>query len=305
MRVSLALLFPGQGTQHPALLPWLDAEAAAVCQPLVAAFGTDWRARLADAEWAQRNVVAQPLLTGIGVAAWCALAPRLPKPAVVAGYSVGELAAFHAAGVIGAADAMAIAHRRAELMDASTAGVATGLMSLANAPSALVAQLCSRHQLAVAIRLAPDHVIVGGSRSALNAAEGEANAAGMKATPLAVATASHTPWMAGAVAPFAELLQTIVFERPHTPLVCDHEAGVLFDRAQLRHALAAQLAETVRWDDCMNAVEERGVRCVLEMGPGSALSRMWNARSSHAAARSIDEFKTLDAITRWVADALA
>ncbi len=303
--MSLALLFPGQGTQHPAMLPWLDSETAVVCEMLVAAFGIGWRARLVDEAWSQRNPVAQPLLTGIGIAAWRALAPRLPKPAVLAGYSVGELAAFHAAGVIGAADAMMIAQRRAELMDESTAGVATGLMSLANASPSLVAVLCSRHQLAVAIRLAPDHVIVGGRSSALKAAGSEAETTGMKATPLAIATASHTPWMAGAVGPMTTLLESVDFERPRTPLVCDHEAGALFDPARLRHALATQLAETVRWDDCMNAVEERGVRCVLEMGPGSALSRMWTARSSKAPARSIDEFKTVDAITRWVADALA
>lgn len=303
--MSLALLFPGQGTQHPTMLHWLDDEPASVCEPLVAAFGRHWRARLADVAWSQRNVVAQPLITGIGVAAWRALGSRLPKPAVIAGYSVGELAAFHAAGVIGTADAMALARRRAELMDECTAGVDTGLMSMANAPAAPVALLCTRHRLAVAVRLAPDHVIVGGSRSALDAAEAEALGAGMKATPLAVATASHTPWMAGAVGPFATLLGSVAFERPRTPLVCDHEAGVRSQPVSLRHALAAQLAETVRWDACMTAVEERGVRCVLEMGPGSALSRLWNARPTAVPARSIDEFRTVEAITRWVADALA
>jgi [acyl-carrier-protein] S-malonyltransferase len=47
------------------------------------------------------------------------------------------------------------------------------------------------------------------------------------------------------------------------------------------------------------------VRCVLEVGPGSALSRMWNSRNPTLPARSVDEFRTADAIARWVTEALA
>ncbi len=303
--MSLALLFSGQGTQHPAMLPWLDDAPAEVRQPLVERFGIDWRGRVADGAWAQRNAVAQPLLTAIGVAAWHVLCPRLPAPTVIAGYSVGELAAFHAAGVIGAAEARAIADKRAELMDASTGGVATGLLSVADAPAALVARLCRRHELAVAIRFDAGRVVLGGRKSDLIAAAKDAADAGAKATELALAVASHTPWMAPAVGPFAALLESIPFERPRTALVCDHEAAVLWRPADLRRALALQLAETLRWDDCLNAVEERRVRCVLEVGPGSALSRMWNSRNPTVPARSVDEFRTADAIGRWVADALA
>ncbi len=286
------------------MLPWLEEGSAPARQPLADIFGADWRERLADVEWAQRNAVAQPLLTAIGVGAWQVLSPKLPKPAAIAGYSVGELAAFHAAGVIDAADAVALAHERAQRMDASTGGVATGLLSLADAPASLIAQLCSRHGLAVAIRLGPDRMILGGSKSALVMAMQEAIDAGATATLLALAIASHTPWMAKAVAPFATYLESIPFLRPQAALVCDSEAAVLWEPAELRRALASQLAETVRWDDCMNAVAERGVRCVLEIGAGNALSRMWNASHPTVPARSVDEFKTSDAVARWVAGSL-
>ncbi len=83
--MSVALLFPGQGTQHAAMLPWLASEAAA--QPVLArvasALGADWRARLADADWARANAVAQTVVTGASVAAWAVLAGGLPR--VVAG----------------------------------------------------------------------------------------------------------------------------------------------------------------------------------------------------------------------------
>lgn len=303
--MSLAVLFPGQGTQHPATLPWLDACGPDPLRPLVEALGADWRSRSADTGWAQRNEVAQSLITGLGIAAWHVLSPDLPRPAVVAGYSVGELAAFHAAGVLRAADTMALARRRAELMDASTGGVATGLIALADASPELVARLCRAHALAVAIRLGPDRVILGGTKDALARAAVEASSAGATTTTLGVGIASHTPWMSGAVEPFAALLATVAFERPRVALVAGHEAGVLRDVGELRHALASQLAATIRWDDCMTAVAERGTSCVLEMGPGTTLSRIWNARCPAVPARSIDEFTTPAAVARWVAKTLA
>ena len=91
-----AVLFPGQGGQHAGMLPWLESEPASA--PILAAMarrlGDDWRARLEDQDWRHSNAVAQPLVTGTSLAAWAALEPMLPvPPTIVAGYSVGELAA--------------------------------------------------------------------------------------------------------------------------------------------------------------------------------------------------------------------
>jgi [acyl-carrier-protein] S-malonyltransferase len=73
----------------------------------------------------------------------------------------------------------------------------------------------------------------------------------------------------------------------------------------LRRALAQQIATTVLWDRCMDTMAERGVRCVLEVGPGSALSRLWQARHPDIPARSIDEFEQPAGVARWVAQRAA
>ena len=95
--MSVALLFPGQGTQHPAMLPWLEADdaAAPVLARVAQAIGADWRAHAADTAWSQSNAIAQPLVTGVSIAAWCALAPGLPRVVAIAGYSVGEIGRAH------------------------------------------------------------------------------------------------------------------------------------------------------------------------------------------------------------------
>jgi [acyl-carrier-protein] S-malonyltransferase len=68
----------------------------------------------------------------------------------------------------------------------------------------------------------------------------------------------------------------------------------------LRPALAAQIASTVQWQACMQAVAERQPHCVLEIGAGSALARLWKARYPAIAARALDEFKDLSGALRWL-----
>jgi [acyl-carrier-protein] S-malonyltransferase len=64
--------------------------------------------------------------------------------------------------------------------------------------------------------------------------------------------------------------------------------------------LARQLAEPIMWMDCMDAFAEQGITAALELGPGSALSRMLAARHGHIECRSAADFRTLDGIKRWL-----
>ena len=301
--MTLALLFPGQGTQHAAMLSWVDnqPEAAALLQRVSAELGPGWRARLNDAEWATQNVVAQCLLTGLSLAAWQCLRGLLPMPAVVAGYSVGELPAYCAAGVFDAGQALALARQRAEAMDRSVAGQpAGGLLALQGGRPERIAALRLRHGLALAIRMAPDRCVLGGAQAALAAALPELDRAGAHCTLLAVRIASHTPQLAAAAEEFAQRLAALPFTRPQAWLVMNVDGAASRDTARLKQALSAQIASPVQWDRCQHSVAERGVRCVLEVGPGSSLSKLWNAEHPEAPARSIDEFHSPEAVRRWV-----
>lgn len=305
--VSLGLLFPGQGSQWDGMLPWLDAGPASqqALAPMQRRLGADWRAHAHDAAWLRRNDVAQCLLTGLGLAAWQVLQPMLPAPAAMAGYSVGELAAFSAAGVFDTDTALQLAGQRAAIMDDGLQGVDTGLLSISGIASAAIERLCQTHDLDLAIRTGADRCLVGGLRSHLVAAERDATLAGATCTLLAVPLASHTRWLAAGVAPLAAALQVTAFAAPHTPLVVGVTGQVERRPSALRDALSAQIASTIRWDRCMETLAERGLRCVLEMGPGSALAKMWNARFPGVQARSVDEFQAPSGISRWVADTLA
>jgi [acyl-carrier-protein] S-malonyltransferase len=303
--MSLALLFPGQGTQHPAMLQWLDdqPEAADVLGRLIAQLGGNWRCRLTDAHWAAGNAVAQTLITGLGIAAWQCIAPLVPAPAAIAGYSVGELPAFCVAGVFDASTALALARDRAEAMQCSVAGRDTGLLSVQGAARS-IAHACRQHGLAVAIRLAADRVVLGGASEALDAAQAALTDEGARCTRLAVRIASHTPGMASAAAAFAVRLASVPFAAPQAALICNASGATERRPEALKQVLAQQIARTVPWDDCMDAVAERRVRCVLEVGPGTTLTKLWNERHPDIPARSVDEFRSPLAVAQWVRQSL-
>ena len=302
--MTLAILVPGQGTLHPDTLPWLESrpQAQTVLLALATAVGHDWRARLHDAEWSAINRHAQPLVTALSLAAWPCLEPALPGPAVVAGYSVGELAAFAIAGALDPIGAVMLAVHRAHAMDRAAAGRAMGLLAVNGLERARLAALCERHDLAVAIRLADDHAIVGGLAAALDAAKAELAAHGARGTRLAIRVASHTRWMAPAA---ARVAQGLVLRPPSTALVCNFTSGVVRTPPELAHALSQQIANPIRWDACMDTIAERGVRCVLEVGPGTTLAALWRGRYPHIPARSLDDFRSPDAATAWARRTLA
>jgi [acyl-carrier-protein] S-malonyltransferase len=297
--MTFALLFSGQGTQHPAMLPWLadDERVAEMCVRLGV---DDWRRRLEDPAWAANNANAQTLLTGLALAAWGQLAPMLPPPAEVAGYSVGELAAFSAAGVFDSATATALAPARAAAMDASAARVPGGLLAINGLAESALERLLIETALAIAIRNGVESVVLGGPVAALEQAQGIATAEGGQCTRLRVNVASHTPWMREAAQAFAAgTLSQVPFQSPRIVLF-SNAGDRIRDASAARTALAAQIAQTVRWDECMENVAARQVDCVLEIGPGQALTRMWNQRYPAIPARACDDFRSAAAIANWL-----
>ena len=296
--MSFALLFSGQGTQHPAMLPWLADDA--LVRNMCAQLGIDdWRRALADPQWAERNGNAQTLLTGLALAAWAQLAPMVPAPAAVAGYSVGELAAFSAAGVIDAGAAAALAPQRAEAMDLCAVRAPGGLLAVSGLPEQRLEQLRIDAGLELAIRNGNASVVLGGPIAALNGAERMAIAAGAQCTRLRVNVASHTPWMREAAESFSLALAQVPFKAPRVVLF-SNAGDRIRDAGSARTALAAQIAQTVRWDECMENIMARQVRCVLEVGPGQALARMWNQRNPGVPARACDDFRSTAAVAAWL-----
>jgi [acyl-carrier-protein] S-malonyltransferase len=87
---------------------------------------------------------------------------------------------------------------------------------------------------------------------------------------------------------------------PGCAVLTNATGGVCRDPHSLATALAAQIGQTVQWASCMSGVAERRPACVVEVGGGQALARMWSARYPDIPARSLDEFRSAEGAAAWI-----
>ncbi|MGE8250263.1 MAG: malonate decarboxylase subunit epsilon [Stenotrophomonas bentonitica] len=303
--MSLVLLCPGQGGQHPGMFARVGDDARA--QPILAqaseVLGTPVEALAAD-EHRFRNALAQPLVCAAALAHWAALRDRLPTITAVAGYSAGELAAHAIAGSFDSTACLHLAARRAALMDAASPADA-GLIAVIGLAADEIALLCAEHAVHLAIVNGPDHVVLGGLRSALEAAAAAAVRRGARTVSLPVDVPAHTPLLAPAAQAFEAALDETALQPPRLRLLAGIDGSSVVDVARVVHTLAAQIARTVQWQQVLAQAVERGGKVFLELGPGSALSRRVRELHPQLQARSVEDFRTLEGVREWVDAACA
>jgi [acyl-carrier-protein] S-malonyltransferase len=167
-----------------------------------------------------------------------------------------------------------------------------------------VEALCSGRDAWIAIVTADDACVLGGTSEAIASIEGDLQRNGAQTTALRVGVASHTPLLRAAVEPFRKLLDSSALRTPVQAVIAGIDAAPVMTRERAVDTLAAQLATTIEWAQCLDTLHERGCRVFLELGPGRALSGMALDRLEDVQARSVDEFGDPAAIPGWVDRAL-
>jgi [acyl-carrier-protein] S-malonyltransferase len=306
MTVRLAILCPGQGAQGPGMFDLAAADPAAIARVeawLGEADGpvsqTPLRELLAHPSAMFDNRSAQPLVVAATLMAWTMLAGRLPRPALVAGYSVGEVSAYAVAGALPLEQAVALASRRAAIMSEAAAHAGEqGMAALSGTAPQLAADLVAQAGCEAAIDT-PGALIAGGLRENLMRLEALAPQVGASYKPLPITVASHTSLLAPAADPLRSLLQAHA-SAPLLPLLAGVSAATVHDGAQAADLLARQTTTTIRWTDCLDAILEARIDVALELGPGNALTRMLRERHPEIACRSVADFRSVKGIVAWV-----
>ncbi|QHP66628.1 acyltransferase domain-containing protein [Bradyrhizobium sp. LCT2] len=307
--MTLAILCSGQGGQHRdmfALTGGAPEAANLFAHAATLLGGSDPRdfVRGEPDEALHRNRTGQILCTLQPLAAARALADVIPRGVIIAGYSVGEVAAWGVGGVLDATATLDLVARRAEAMDAATRA-GDGLIFVRGLSREKVGQLCERHGAAVAIVNPGDAFVVGGGREALGGIADDARAMhGARIVALPVEVASHTKRLAAASAAFRETLRlapAVFPPRTGARILSGIDAAPVVSLESGRDKLAAQISQTVQWADCLRACVEAGATGFIELGPGHALSSMVAEIGAGLPARSLDDFRSLQGVRAWAA----
>ena len=256
---DLALLFPGQGSQTSDMRQLVEAFRP----DLLDAAGSETFERAGES-----TRFAQPAIFCAGLACW-ERAGR-PEPGWLAGHSLGELAALVAAGALSEPDGLRLVSLRGRLMaDAVAKAGPGGMLALLGADPAVAAGLFTRHELTPANDNAPGQVVLSGPLAALDRAEQEASAEGVRAVRLAVEGAFHSPAMRPAAEAFAAALADTEVRAAHTTVLSCASAQPFQD---VRRELARAIVAPVRWRETLLALRGLGARRFADAGPGKVLA---------------------------------
>lgn len=258
------------------LAPWLELDGAAErVDAWSARTGLDLRrlGTAADAEEIKDTAVTQPLVVALSLLAYEELSRRVELPAttVVAGHSVGELAAVAMAGVLSSDDAVAFAAARGAAMAAACALEPTGMSAVLGGDPDQVLDRLHELGLDAANRNGAGQVVAAGPLPALQALLDQPPHRA-RVVRLPVAGAFHTRFMA----PASEQLRTYARD------IKVHDAsrhwlsnldGARVDRGpQVRQRLIEQVTAPVRWDICQAVMRDRNVTATVELPPAGTLT---------------------------------
>ena len=302
----IALLCSGQGTQHREMFRLSGAlpEASTIFAAAERVLGIDPRAFVLAAADAclYANRAAQILCVTQALAARALLMDVIPDRHIVAGYSVGEVAAWGVAGLLGAEQAISLASVRADIMSRASSAD-DGLASVRGLRYETVERLARETQTEIAIVNPNDTFVVGGSGGVLrNFCEAALAAGALRAALLPVGVASHTSRLAAAVAP---LRAAIAAHRPAHPsagvlLLSALDGSAVSEPEAGADGLARQISTRLQWSTCLSAAVERGASLFVELGPGRALAEMARAAYPDVPARSLDDFRTPEGLLSWI-----
>ena len=259
------------------LSPWLELPGAADrLSSWSAASGLDL-VRLgttASTEEITNTAIAQPLIVAATLLAHQELTSRgllADAEVVVAGHSVGEIAAYAIAGVLSADDAVALAATRGAEMAKACANEPTGMSAVLGGDETDVLARLEQLDLVAANRNAAGQIVAAGRLSALDKlAEDPPEKARVRA--LGVAGAFHTEFMASALEGYAAAAQRVATSEPIAALLSNRDGQPVSSAADAMEKLVAQLTRPVRWDLCSETLRQRSVTAIVEFPPAGALS---------------------------------
>ncbi len=270
----LVILAPGQGSQKPGFMTsWIELPLyKSKLEEFSDAISLDLikHGTLSDEETIRDTAIAQPLIVSASIAT--SLLLDTANASGVAGHSVGEVSAAAISGVITNTDAMKLVNIRAQAMaKAAASSEATSMAAVLGGDQDVVLARLAELGLSAANYNGAGQIVAAGSKAGIEklVAEGPA---GSKVIPLSVAGAFHTSYMLPAVSELENFTSTLSISNPEINLWSNQNGQQVADGQDFIQLLVGQIANSVRWDLCMDAMVRAGVTAVIEVSPAGTLA---------------------------------
>jgi [acyl-carrier-protein] S-malonyltransferase len=282
---NLYILGPGQGAQVIGMGKSAfekSAAARAVIETANRVLGFDLSAICfgGPEERLNQTDISQPAIYTVSIASFAqAIESGMFDAAAVtayAGLSLGEYTALHLAGVFGFEDGLKLVAKRGRYMQDAATAAGGGMVALLGADEAVARKLCSEAAgsdvLVPANFNAPGQIVVSGSAAACQRFTEAATAAGLKAMPLKVAGAFHSPLMQVAADKIAAELAAVTFAPAKKTVYSNVTAQPHTDVESMKKRLVEQIVNPVRWDQTMQTLVGGGAARYIELSPGRTLA---------------------------------
>ena len=282
--MTLALVFPGQGSQYVGMGKDLTRWSAAAKDTFLEAdealgFGLGRLCFEGPEEDLRLTENTQPAILTASVAAWRALGAEVDlAPVCVAGHSLGEYSALVAAGSIGFTDAVKAVRERGRAMQEAVPAGEGAMAALLGMERDQIIDICDTVSsdsvvVAAANYNAPGQIVIAGHRAGvLGAIDLYKERGGRRAVELPVSAPFHCALMEPAARRMEEVLKDIRIDSPKTVLINNAEAVAIKEEALVVPSLIRQVTSPVLWEHSVKAMVERGVTTFLELGPGKVLA---------------------------------
>ena len=278
--MKLAILYAGQGSQHPGMGKDLY-EAYPAFRAAFDAGELDFdlhKVCFEDPDGVlNQTQYTQPCMVAFAAGVTAVLKEKGIRPDYVAGLSLGEYSALNAAGVLDAKTAIELTAFRGKAMAKAAEGIECGMTAVIALDRETLQSCCDKAAALGVVQICnyncPGQLVIGGEKAAVDAAAAAAKEAGAKrCLPLKVSGPFHTTLMHPAGDALAERFKSVAFGPMETPVLFNCLGHEKSEADTIPALLEKQVQSSVYMEDTLRRLGELGVDTILEVGPGKALT---------------------------------